>query len=150
MSTIETLRAPSSVQAWIESLNNGQEEKSQNMIKMMLACEKSSIEHRSSNISNTCENVVCAQPSVCHEQDEIQNSIFEYGSSKFHVKLLKRMIGNQQPKELKRSKKMRPRVGLKLSRKRKPHLTPGKTRKTMKLYSGSLYLLEKMVKNIMT
>ena len=34
--------------------------------------------------------------------------------------------------------------------KQEPHLSPGKTRKTMKLYSGSIYLLEKMVKNIMT
>ena len=32
---------------------------------------------------------------------------------------------------------MRLRIGLKMSRKRKPHLSPGKTRKTMKLYSGS-------------
>ena len=29
-------------------------------------------------------------------------------------------------------------------------LSPGKTRRTMKLYSGSIYLLEMMVKNIMT
>ena len=59
------------------------------------------------------------------------------------------MIGNQQQKELKRSQKMRLIVGLKMSRKRKPHLSPGKTRKTMKLYSGSLYLFEKMVRNMM-
>ena len=32
--------------------------------------------------------------------------------------------------------------------KRKPHLSPGKIRKTMKLYYGSLYLLERMVNNI--
>ena len=47
-----------------------------------LAHEKSMIEHRSSNISHPGENVACAQPSVSHEEDEIQNSNFEYGSSK--------------------------------------------------------------------
>ena len=63
---------------------------------------------------------------------------------------LKRMIANQQPKKFKRSQKMRVRVGLEVSKKKKPHLGPRKTRKTMKLYSGSIYLLERMVKNIMT
>ena len=36
------------------------------------------IEHRSSNVSCPVENVACAQPSVSHEEDEIQNSNFEY------------------------------------------------------------------------
>ena len=40
------------------------------------------IEHRSSNISHPGENVACAQQSVSHEEDEIQNSNFEYWSSK--------------------------------------------------------------------
>ena len=40
------------------------------------------IKHRSSNVSCPVENVVCAQPSVSHEEDEIQNSYFEYGSRK--------------------------------------------------------------------
>ena len=137
MSTIEdhlaTLRVTSSVRVWIESSNHGHEEKSQNMINVQLAREKSKIEHRSSNISHPGENVAHAQPSVSHEEDEIQNSNFEYGLSKLHVKILKRMTGNQQQKELKRSQKMRLRVGLKMSKKRKPHLSPGKTRKTMKL-----------------
>ena len=154
MSTIEdnlaTARVMSSVQAWIESTKHGQEEKSRNMINVQLTCEKSMIEHRSSNISHPGENVACAQPSVSHEEEEIQNSIFHMGRAIIQVKSLKRMTGNQQQKELKRSQKMRLRIGLKMSKKKKPHLSPGETRKTMKLYSGSLYLLENMVKNIMT
>ena len=120
------------------------------MINVQLAHEKSTIEHWSSNISHPGENVACAQPSVSHEGDEIQIQILNMGCASIQVKILKRMIENQEQKELKRSQKMRIRVGLKMSRKRKPHLSPGKTRKTMKLSSGSLYLLEKMVKNIMT
>ena len=52
------------------------------MINVLLAREKSKIEHRSSNISHPGENVACDQPSVSHEQDKIYNSNFEYGSSK--------------------------------------------------------------------
>ena len=86
MRTIEdnlaTPRVLRSVQAWIESSKHGQEEKSQNMINVQLARETSMIEHRSSNISHPGENVACAQPSVSHEEDEIQNSNFEYELSK--------------------------------------------------------------------
>ena len=85
MSTIEdnlaTPRFPSSVQAWIEASRHGEDEKSRNTINVQLAREKSTIEHRSSNVSHQGENVACAQPSVSHEEDEIQNSNFEYGSS---------------------------------------------------------------------
>ena len=52
------------------------------MINVQLAREKSTIELRSSNISHSAENVACAQPSVSHEKDEIQDSNFGYGSSK--------------------------------------------------------------------
>ena len=147
---LATPRVTISIQAWIESSKHGQEENSQNMINVQLAREKSMIEHRSSNISHPGENVAHAQPSVSHEEDEIQNSNLNMGQASVQGKILKRMTGIQQQNELKRSQKMRLRVGLKMSRKRNPHLSPGKTRKTMKLYSGSLYLLEKMVKNIMT
>ena len=154
MSTIEdnleAPRVPSSVHALIESSQYLQEQKSQNMINMQLDREKSKIEHTSSNISHPSENVAHARPIVSHEEEEIQNSKFEYESSKRPRKLLKRKTGNKQLKELKRSQKMRLRVGLKMRRKRKPHLSPGKTRKTMKLYSENLYLFQKMVKNIMT
>ena len=33
-------------------------------------------------MSHPGENVACAQPSVSHEEEEIQNLYFEYGSSK--------------------------------------------------------------------
>ena len=75
-------RVPSSVRAWIVSSKHGKEEKSQNMIKVPLARKKSKIEHRSSNISHPGENVVRAQPSVSHEEQEIQNLNFEYELSK--------------------------------------------------------------------
>ena len=48
------------------------------MINVHLARKKSMIEHRSSNISHPVENVACDLPSVSHEEDEIQNSNFEY------------------------------------------------------------------------
>ena len=80
MSTIEdnlvTPRATSSLRALIESSKHGEDEKSRNTINMQLAQEKSTIEHRSSNISHPVENVACAQPSVSHKEDEIQNSKF--------------------------------------------------------------------------
>ena len=79
---LATPRVPSSVRAWIESSKPGQEEKSQNMINVLLVREKSTIEHRSSNISHPGENVARAQPSVSHEEEEIQNSNSAYGSSK--------------------------------------------------------------------
>ena len=43
------------------------------MINVPLAREKSMLEHRSNNIPRTVENVVRAQPSVSHEEDEIRN-----------------------------------------------------------------------------
>ena len=47
------------------------------MINVHLAHEKSTFEHRSSNVPCPVENVVHAQPSVSHKEDEIQNSNFE-------------------------------------------------------------------------
>ena len=99
MSTIEdnlaTPIGPSSVRAWMESSKYGEYKKSRNMINVPLAHEKSTLEHRSNNVPHTVENVACAQPSVSHEEDEIQNP------KSIQVKILKRMIGNQLPKELK-------------------------------------------------
>ena len=80
------------------------------MINMHLACKKSMIKPRSSNISHPVENVAHAQPSVSHEEDEIQIQTLNMGRASIQVKILKRMIGTQQPKELKRSQKMRLRV----------------------------------------
>ena len=119
------------------------------MINVQLAREKSTIEHRSSNISHPGEDVAHAQPSVSHEEDEIQNLNFYYGSSTCPSEDPEEDDRKPSAKRVKKSQKMRLIVGLKMSTKRKPHLGPGKTRKTMKLYSGSIYLLEMMVKNIM-
>ena len=52
------------------------------MRNVQLARKKSKIEHRSRNSSHPGENVACAQPSVSHEEEEIQNLYFEYESSK--------------------------------------------------------------------
>ena len=80
------------------------------MINIPLTREKSTLEHRCNNIPHTVKNVVCAQPSVSHEEDEIQNSNFEHVPASVQLMILKRMIGNQLPKELKRSQKMMLRV----------------------------------------
>ena len=86
MSMIEdnsaTPRDPSSVRAWMESSKYGEYEKSRNMINVPLARKKSTLEHRSNNVPCTVENVAHAQPSVSHEEDEIQNSNFEHVPSK--------------------------------------------------------------------
>ena len=68
---LATRKVTSSVRAWIESSKHGEDEKSRNMINVQLACEKSTIEHRSSNVSYQGDNVACAQPNVSHEEDEI-------------------------------------------------------------------------------
>ena len=86
------------------------------MINVKLACEKSKIEHRSSNIPHPGENVACAQPSVSHEEDEFKIQILNMSQLSVQVKILKRMIENQHQRELKRSQKMRLRVGLQKSR----------------------------------
>ena len=80
------------------------------MINVHLGHEISTIEHRSSNVPWPVENVAHAQPSVSHEEDEIRNSNFEYVLINRPRKILKRMIGNQWPKEFKRSQKMKLRV----------------------------------------
>ena len=120
MSTIEdnlaTLRVTSSVRLWIVSSKHEEEEKSRNMINVQLAREKSMIEHRSSNISHPGENVACAQPSVSHKEAEIQNSNFEYGSSKRPREYPEEDDKKLGAKRIKRSRKMRLRVGLKKSR----------------------------------
>ena len=76
------------------------------MINVRLACNKSTLEHRSNNVLCTVENVVHAQPNVSHEEDRIRTEILNMCPASVHVKSLKRMIGNQLPKELKRSQKM--------------------------------------------
>ena len=80
------------------------------MINVPLARKKCMIEHRSSIVSHPVENVVHAQPSVSHKEDEIQISNFEYVPRKRPREDPEEDEGNQQPKELKRSQKMRLRV----------------------------------------
>ena len=90
------------------------------MINVHLAHEKSMIEHRSSNVSHPVGNGVCAQPSVSHKEGEFKIQILNMGPASVQVRILKRMIGNQQPKEL----KMRLRVGLKMSKKEETPFKP--------------------------
>ena len=91
-----------------------------------------------------------AQPSVSHEEDEIQNSNFEYGSSKCPGEDPEEDDRKPAAKRIKKEPEDEAQSWAQDEQKRKPHLSPGKTRKTMKLYSGSIHLLEKMVKCIMT
>ena len=155
MSTIEdnsaTPRDLSSVRAWMESSMFGEYEKSRNMINIRQAREKSTLKDGCNNAPRTGENVACAQPNVSHEEDEIQDSIFEHVPSK---------RPRDDPEEedrkpaAKRIKK-EPEDDAQSVTQDEPKLetimlSPGKTRKTMKLSSGSIYILEMMVKNIMT
>ena len=114
MSTIEdnsaTPRDLSSVRAWMESSKYGEYQKSRNMINVPLAREKSTLKDGCNNAPCTGENVAHAQPNESHEEDEIQNSNFEHVPRKRQVMILKRMIGNQLPNELKRIQKMMLRV----------------------------------------
>ena len=80
------------------------------MINVPLAREKSTLKDGCNNTPRTGKNVACAQPNVSHEEDEIQNSNFEYVPSKRPSDDPKRMIGNQLPNELERSQKMMLRV----------------------------------------
>ena len=82
------------------------------------------------NNSNLGENVACAQPSVSQEEEEIQNSNFEHESSRHPREAHDEDDRKPPQKELKRSQKMRLRVGLRKSKQRNPHLSSGKTRKT--------------------
>ena len=77
-----TPRDPSSVRAWMELSKYGEYEKSRNMINVPLARQKSTLEHRSNKVLCTVENVARAQPSVSHEEDEIQNFNFDHVPSK--------------------------------------------------------------------
>ena len=66
----------------MESSKHGEDEKSRNMINIHLARKKSTIERRSGSVPSPVENVAHSQPSVSHEEDEIQNSNFDYVPSK--------------------------------------------------------------------
>ena len=152
MSTIEdnsaTPRNPRSVRAWMELSKYEKYETSRKMINVPLAREKSTLEHRSNNIPRTVKNVARAQPSVSHDEDKIQNSNFEHVPSK---------RPSEDPEEddrkpaAKRIKK-EPEDDTQSVTQDEPIVETivGKTRRTMKLYSGNIYILEMMVKNIMT
>ena len=116
------------------------------MINVLLAREKSTIEHRSSNISHPGENVALAQPSGSHKEE----SNFEYESSKRPSEDPEEDDRKPVARRIKKEPEDEAQSWAQEEQREKPHLSPGKTRKTMKLYSESLYLLEKMVKNIMT
>ena len=66
----------------MESSKYREDEKSRNVINVPLAREQLTLEHRSNNVPCTAENVVHAEPSVSHEEDEIQDSNFEHVPSK--------------------------------------------------------------------
>ena len=114
MSTIDDNSATptflSSVRAWMESSKYGEDERSRNMINVPLDREKSTLEHRSNNVPRTVENVACAQPSISHDEDEIQNSNFEHVPSTRPSEAPEEDDRKPLPKELRRSRKMMLRV----------------------------------------
>ena len=81
---------------------------------------------------------------------KFKNSNFDYGSRKLPSEDPVEDDRKPEAKRIKKDPEDEAQSWALDEQKRKPHLSPGKTRKTMKLYSGSFYLLEKMVKNIMT
>ena len=116
------------------------------MINVQLACEKSKIEHRCSNTSQT---VACAQLSVSHKDEEIQNSNFEYESIKHPSEDLEEDDREPAAKRIKKEPEDKAQSWAPEDQIKNQHLSPGKIRKTMKLYSESTYLVEKTVNSIM-
>ena len=57
------------------------------MINVQLAREKSKIEHRNRNISHPGENAACSQPSISHEEEEIQIQILNMIRASIQVKI---------------------------------------------------------------
>ena len=154
MSTIEdnlaSLRVPSLVQAWIECSKDGQEDKSRNMINVQLAHEKSTIEHRSSNISHPGENVACAQPSVSHIEEEIQNSNFEYGSSKCPSEDLEENDRKPTAKRIKKEPEDEAQSWAQDEKKEKTTPRPWEDKKDSEAIFRKFISIGEEVKNIMT
>ena len=94
----------------MESSKYGEYAKSRNMINVPLAREKSTLKDGCDNAPRTGENVARAQPNVSHEEDEIKIQILSMCPANVQVMILKRMVGNQLPNELKRSQKRMLRV----------------------------------------
>ena len=85
-----------------------------------------------------------------HEEDEIQNSKFGYESTKHPSEDPDEDDRKPAAKIIKTEPEDEAQSWAQEEQIEKPTPKPWETRKTMKLYSGSSYLLEKMVKNIMT
>ena len=119
------------------------------MINVQLAREKSHFEHRSGNNSNLGENVAHTQPSVSHEKEEIQNSNFDQESSNCPSEDPEEDERKPAAKRIKKEPEDAAQSWAQEELAEKPTPKPWKTRKTTKLYSESIYLLENMVKSIM-
>ena len=119
------------------------------MIKVQLALEESHFEHRSSNLSNSGENVAHAQSSVTQEENEIQNSNFEFESSKHPSEDNEEDDRKPGAKRIKQEPEDKPLRWTQEEQTDEPHQSPGQTRRTIKQYSQNLFLLEKTAKKIM-
>ena len=133
-----------------ESSKLGEDEKSRNMINVQLARERSMIEHRSRNISHPGENVACAQPRVSHEEDEIQNSNFEYGSSQHPTEDPEEDDRKPASKRIKKEPEDEAQSWAQDEQKEETTPKPWEDKNDCEAIFRKLYLLEKMVKNIMT
>ena len=134
----------------MESSKYGEDENSRNMINIPLDHEKSTLEHRSNNVLHRVENVVLAQPSVSHEEDKIQNFIFEHVPSKCPSEDPEEDDKKPAANRIKKEPEDDAQSVTQDEPKMETTVKPWKTRRTMKLYSASIYLFEMMVKNIMT
>ena len=120
------------------------------MINMQLAHKKSTIEHKSRNVSDPDENVACTQPSVSHEKDEIQNSNFEYGLSKRPSKDPEEDDRKPAGKRIKKEPEDEAQNWAQDEQKEETTVKPWEDKKDYEAIFRNIDLLEKMVKNIMT
>ena len=91
-----------------------------------------------------------AQPNLSHEEDEIQNSNFEHVPSKRPSEDPEEDDRKPAAKRIKKEPEDDAQSVTQDESEVENVVKPWKTRKTMKLSSGSTYTLGMMVKNIMT
>ena len=94
------------------------------------------IEHRCSNISYPGGNVAHAQPSLSHEEEEIQNSNFEFDLSKRPSEDPNEDDRKPVANRIRKATEDEAQSWAQEEQRRNPHPGPAKTRKTMKLYSA--------------
>ena len=116
------------------------------MINVQLDREKAMIKPRQSNVSCPVENVAHAQPSVSQEEDEIQNSNFEYGSRKRPSEDPEEDDRKPAAKRIKKEPEDEAQSWAQDEQKIETTFKPWEDKKDYE----AIFILEKMVKTIMT